>query len=211
MRTRTRTAHENDTRERPAARVKGECDAIVGEGARLNAGEETDGNEWRQVAGPVTAGHRTPDGNRPWLSRDGGEAQVMPEGHRPWLPRDAAEARARVAEALDVAEAATGAGASAQARGDALLVASELVTNAMRHGGGLTGFGVEIHRGVVTITVADQSGELPHLADAQGRKRAFGPAEGGFGWPLIRLLAREIRLRLLPQGGKTIEVRLPLH
>ncbi|OKJ61718.1 ATP-binding protein [Streptomyces sp. CB02261] len=141
----------------------------------------------------MTAGHRTSDSVR---SR---------------VPRDAADARARVAEAFARAGAATGRPPSPTALGDALLVTSELVSNALRHGGGLTGFAVEWDRAAVTITVADASGELPRLTGGQGGKRDFGPGEGGFGWPLIRLLALEIRLCLPSHGGKTIEVRLPLH
>ncbi|WP_329275709.1 ATP-binding protein [Streptomyces sp. NBC_00691] len=135
----------------------------------------------------------------------------MPDGDRRFVPQDAAEARARVAEALEVAATGAGGPPSPTAVGDALLVTSELVTNALRHGGGLTGFGVALGPGAVTITVADASGELPRLADGRGTGRVSGPAEGGFGWPLVRLLAQEIRLSLLPEGGKTIEVRLPLH
>ncbi|MFB7539900.1 ATP-binding protein [Streptomyces zaomyceticus] len=127
------------------------------------------------------------------------------------VPRDASEARARVAHALEAAGAGPGGSPSGTAFGDALLVTSELVTNALRHGGGLTGFGVDLGRGTVTITVADASAELPHRRDVRGRGRADGLAEGGFGWPLIRLLALEIRLSLPPEGGKIIEVRLPLH
>ncbi|MET7757432.1 ATP-binding protein [Streptomyces sp. NPDC005389] len=142
-----------------------------------------------------------------------------PGGNRPFVPHVAAEARARVAEALRAAATGTGGPPSAAAVGDALLVTSELVTNALRHGGGLTGFSVEVDPGAVTITVADTSVELPHVMDGRGVERAgglgaaraTGPAEGGFGWPLVRLLAQEIRLTLLPEGGKTIEVRLPLH
>ncbi|MFD9240997.1 ATP-binding protein [Streptomyces sp. NPDC059556] len=122
-----------------------------------------------------------------------------------------AEARARVAEALRGAATSTGGPPSTTAVGDALLVTSELVTNALRHGGGLTGFGVDLDPGAVTITVADASGELPRRTDGRGTERASGPPEGGFGWPLIRLLAQEIRLTLPPEGGKTIEVRLPLR
>ncbi|MFC9794693.1 ATP-binding protein [Streptomyces sp. NPDC057695] len=133
-----------------------------------------------------------------------------PHEERLVLPRDAFEARARVAEALAGATALRGAPPTATALGDALLVTSELFTNAMRHGGGLTGFRVEIDRDAVTVTVEDASHELPHVR--RGRtERVSGSAEGGFGWPLIRLLARGIRLSLPPGGGKTIEVRLPLH
>ncbi|MFJ2932608.1 ATP-binding protein [Streptomyces sp. NPDC087219] len=134
-----------------------------------------------------------------------------PDGDRPLVPHVAAEARARVAEALRMATTGTGGPPSATAVGDALLVTSELVTNALRHGGGLTGFRVEVDPGAVTITVADASVELPHVRGGRGAARASGPAEGGFGWPLVRLLAQEIRLTLPAEGGKTIVVRLPLH
>ncbi|MER5963650.1 ATP-binding protein [Streptomyces sp. NPDC002057] len=127
------------------------------------------------------------------------------------VPRDAAEARARVARVLEAAEARTGRRPTPTAVGDALLVTSELVTNALRHGGGLTGFGVVLERGVLTITVADASSRLPHLVDARGTRRADGTAEGGYGWPLIRLLTLEVRLCLPREGGKTVEVRLSLH
>ncbi|MGW1935025.1 ATP-binding protein, partial [Streptomyces sp. NPDC001919] len=99
---------------------------------------------------------------------------------------------------------------SATAVGDALLVTSELVTNALRHGGGLTGFRVEVDRDALAVTVADASRELPHVRRRRAQ-RVSGPGEGGFGWPLVRLLARGIRLTLPPGGGKIIEVRLPLH
>ncbi|MEW1700463.1 ATP-binding protein [Streptomyces sp. NPDC093249] len=135
---------------------------------------------------------------------------------RPRVPRDAAEARARVAAVLT--GRTTGAGGagdggvpSSSAVGDALLVTSELVTNAFRHGGGLTGFDVALGRAAVTISVADASDELPRRAEHWSPERAVELAEGGFGWPLVRLLALEVRLRLPPEGGKTIEVRLPLR
>ncbi|MFF8510130.1 ATP-binding protein [Streptomyces sp. NPDC015492] len=135
---------------------------------------------------------------------------LKPDTDRPALPRDASEARAQVAEALAGAAAATGGPPSATAVGDALLVTSELVTNALRHGGGLTGFRVEVDRDALVVTVADASRELPHVRRRRAQ-RVYGPGQGGFGWPLVRLLARGIRLTLPPGGGKIIEVRLPLH
>ncbi|WP_306327437.1 ATP-binding protein [Streptomyces venezuelae] len=138
-------------------------------------------------------------------------AHRTPHTSRHPAPRDAAEARARVARALERAALGPGTPPSTTAVGDALLVTSELVTNALRHAGGLTGFGVDVDGTAVTISVADPSAELPHLTDVRRRERAFGAAEGGFGWPLVRRLAEEVRVFLPPEGGKTIEVRLPLH
>nr|WP_249924634.1 hypothetical protein [Streptomyces californicus] len=44
---------------------------------------------------------------------------------------------------------------------DALLVTSELVTNAVRHGGGITGFAAELTDEGLRLTVMDASRELP--------------------------------------------------
>ncbi|MCX4545446.1 ATP-binding protein [Streptomyces sp. NBC_01565] len=95
---------------------------------------------------------------------------------------------------------------SDEAVADAFLVTSELVTNALRHGGGLTEFAAEIDRDVLTITVADASSEVPHTSETHSAM-----SEGGFGWPLILLLAQEVSVAPSPGGGKSIQVILPLR
>ncbi|MFJ6728736.1 ATP-binding protein [Streptomyces sp. NPDC091281] len=93
---------------------------------------------------------------------------------------------------------------------DALLVASELATNAILHGGGLTAFGADLDGRAVRVSVSDRSDLLPVApppGDAQHRGRFL---VGGRGWPLVCRLAREVRVRCLPTGGKTITALVPL-
>ncbi|WP_406054958.1 ATP-binding protein [Streptomyces sp. NBC_01077] len=80
---------------------------------------------------------------------------------------------------------------------DLLLVTSELVTNAHRHGGGVTGFGIGIGRDRVTVSVSDASAESP-LYELREELRP-----GGFGWPIVLRLCREVTVDTGPDG-KTI-------
>lgn len=80
---------------------------------------------------------------------------------------------------------------------DVLTVVTELVSNARRHAGGVVGFGVRCTRGEVVVEVADGS-----------RNRPLEPGTpvdvpGGFGWLLVRRLARRTEVRLRGDG-KTI-------
>ncbi|EGX57524.1 hypothetical protein SZN_22406 [Streptomyces zinciresistens K42] len=92
---------------------------------------------------------------------------------------------------------------------DLLLVVSELVTNAIRHGGGLAGFEVALPAEGVRLDVHDYSDAVPSAA--------FGPGTlprthqgNGYGWPLIIRLARDIRIEPRREGGKTVSVLVPL-
>ncbi|WP_329275203.1 ATP-binding protein [Streptomyces sp. NBC_00691] len=80
---------------------------------------------------------------------------------------------------------------------DLLLVTSELVTNAHRHGGGVTGFGIGIGRDRVTVSVSDASGQAPLYE----RREELRP--GGYGWPIVLRLCREVTVDAGP-NGKTI-------
>ncbi|MFC8494054.1 ATP-binding protein [Streptomyces sp. NPDC057235] len=85
---------------------------------------------------------------------------------------------------------------------DILLVVSELVTNAFRHGGGLTGFTAHLTDGALTVRATDASPVIP-----QARTHSHPTAPGGFGWPLIQKLSRQVTIT--PLGtGKTIQVVL---
>lgn len=91
---------------------------------------------------------------------------------------------------------------------DALLVVSELATNAMLHGGGITDFSVDVVAGEMRVSVSDRSDDLPVAltpVDAQGRSRA-----GGRGWPIVCRLAHDVRVACLPRGGKRITALVPL-
>lgn len=129
---------------------------------------------------PATADN-TP---RPEHTRNGARSAVA----------TAASARHRVAELL------TRAGISPDSvpAADALLVTSELVTNAIRHGGGITHFHAVIAGDTLHLAASDASPDHPWShPTAHGRP-------GGYGWPLIQLLTERIDITPLPGGGKTI-------
>jgi anti-sigma regulatory factor (Ser/Thr protein kinase) len=92
---------------------------------------------------------------------------------------------------------------------DALLVTSELATNAILHGGGITGFDVDVDSGGVRVSVSDRSDEVPVTTtsvDGRGRSQLHGR-----GWPIVCRLARDVRVAELPCGGKRITAVVPLH
>lgn len=89
-----------------------------------------------------------------------------------------------------------------EALGDALLVATELTTNAILHGGGMTDFSVDVLGTGVRVSVCDRSDRLPvsrQPADPLRRQRP-----GGHGWPIVCRLARDVQVSELPAGGKCI-------
>ncbi|MFG2460204.1 ATP-binding protein [Streptomyces sp. NPDC048523] len=123
-------------------------------------------------------------------------------------PRRPAEARQAVERAVSECCRATHAPCDAQALSDALLVASELTTNAILHGGGVTDFRVTVEGRGVSVSVSDRSTALPVAkapVDPQGR---WHP--GGHGWPIVCRLARDVRVTDLPAGGKCITAVVPL-
>ncbi|WP_037853858.1 ATP-binding protein [Streptomyces sp. NRRL S-340] len=144
----------------------------------------------------------------------------MPEKHRTTpvveLPPGAARSEAcRPADArqavADVITACCRAGhppCDAHAVSDAQLVASELTTNAILHGGGVTDFHVDVVGPEVRVCVSDRSDRLPVArppTDPQGRFRS-----GGHGWPIVCRLARDVQVRDLPTGGKCISAVVSL-
>lgn len=93
---------------------------------------------------------------------------------------------------------------------DLLLVVSELVTNALRHGGGLTGFEATPVPGGVRISVHDRSDVVPAAAYGPDFP-SLGHRAGGYGWPLVVRLARDIDIEKRSAGGKTISVVVPVR
>ncbi|GGZ00292.1 ATP-binding protein [Streptomyces poonensis] len=102
-----------------------------------------------------------------------------------------------------------GRGAGEQAVIDLLLVVSELVTNAVRHGGGIAGFEVAPTPEGVRLSVRDHSDVVPDAAYGPGTL-PLAHVGNGYGWPLIIRLARDIDIRRRPEGGKTVSVFVPL-
>jgi len=120
-----------------------------------------------------------------------------------------AEARRAVERVVSERCRATHTTCDPEALGDALLVASELTSNAILHGGGVTDFHVDVAGPCLCVSVSDRSDEVPVVrppVDACGRHRV-----GGHGWPIVCRLARDVRVSELPAGGKCITavVELP--
>lgn len=125
-------------------------------------------------------------------------------------PSSPAEVREAVRQALESARRARGRDVPDDeiAVGDALLVASELTTNAMLHGGGVTAFEVTPGEREVRVSVSDRSEELPTSV-----RRSDGPGPlpiGGHGWPIVCRLACDIIISYLKAGGKQITAVVPL-
>lgn len=139
---------------------------------------------------------------QPAVERYGTDRARQP---RPGKP---AEARRAVERAVTERCRATRTPCDADALSDAVLVASELTTNAILHGGGLTDFRVDVEGPDIRLSVSDRSAEVPVVrepVDPQGRRRV-----GGRGWPIVCRLARDVRVSDLPSGGKRITVVVPL-
>jgi anti-sigma regulatory factor (Ser/Thr protein kinase) len=93
---------------------------------------------------------------------------------------------------------------------DLLLVVSELVANALRHGGGLAGFEMTPLDDGIRLAVHDHSENLPAAACGADAAPA-GHRTGGYGWPLVVRLARDVTVEKRPTGGKTITVFVPIR
>ncbi|MEU1122751.1 ATP-binding protein [Streptomyces sp. NPDC005899] len=127
------------------------------------------------------------------VDRDAADGQAGAGG----VPRNAAAAREVVTRLLEAEFCALGGeGPADVVVADALLVTSELVTNAVRHGGGLTGFKAEITGDGLLLTVTDASTRAPVIT---ARDPAAAPS-GGYGWLLVRRLTRSVSITYLPDG-----------
>ncbi|MEU0086200.1 ATP-binding protein [Streptomyces sp. NPDC006274] len=84
------------------------------------------------------------------------------------------------------------------------LVVCELVTNALRHGGGRYTLRLSAGPHSVTASVSDPSPALP-----RGRTADLTGARGGFGWHMVRRLTSHLAITRTPAPGKTIHARLP--
>ena len=84
-----------------------------------------------------------------------------------------------------------------------VLVVSELVTNALRHGGGACTLELTAHPDSIEATVHDNSPQAPRM-----RTRDLNGGTGGFGWPMVNRLVRTTALTRRAFGGKTVSARL---
>uniref|UniRef100_A0AAU2K0V0 ATP-binding protein n=1 Tax=Streptomyces sp. NBC_00049 TaxID=2903617 RepID=A0AAU2K0V0_9ACTN len=118
--------------------------------------------------------------------------------------RGAAAAARRAVRSFLAASAATEAPPVAPIRLDAaLLLISELVTNAISHTSGGCVLDLRVAPGGVDIEVTDTSSAEPRP------RRPDQRGEGGWGWHLVNTLGTDVRIRHHPAGGKTIHVRVP--
>ncbi|MET9497904.1 ATP-binding protein [Streptomyces sp. NPDC006552] len=93
------------------------------------------------------------------------------------------------------------AGQTRRLREDALLIASELASNALRHGGGITRFRARVQDGALLVEVSDPSPRAPQL-------RPHDPTvPGGFGWMMVNNLAHTVTVET-DGRGKTIRAAL---
>ncbi|MFB7935814.1 ATP-binding protein [Streptomyces sp. NPDC056049] len=115
----------------------------------------------------------------------------------PWGLRSPAAARRIAAGWLE-------AGACARTA-DAVLIVSELVTNAVRHTRGPCLLTLSEHDGSLEIAVSDHSEDMPDL-----HRPAAGGQRGGFGLEIMGRLGDSVRV--VPRiGGKTVRVVLRTH
>ncbi|MEU8794155.1 ATP-binding protein [Streptomyces sp. NPDC048643] len=121
----------------------------------------------------------------------------------------AATARRHVQTVLREHRGAPAGGVNQEAVIDLLLVVSELVTNAIRHGDGLAGFEAALTDGGVRLEVRDRSDVVPIHAYGTGEVPQHRQPNG-YGWPLIIRLSRDITIEPCPGGGKSIRVFVPL-
>ncbi|WP_406387180.1 ATP-binding protein [Streptomyces sp. NBC_00211] len=114
---------------------------------------------------------------------------------------------AAVAEARDAARAVLDGlrqpAMAAEAADTVVLVVSELVTNAVRHGGGTCTLELTAHEESIEVAVHDSSPRAPRM-----RTPDLHGGTGGFGWPMVNRLARATAVTRRACGGKTVSALL---
>ncbi|MFD5935521.1 ATP-binding protein [Streptomyces sp. NPDC060333] len=92
---------------------------------------------------------------------------------------------------------------AAEAAEAVVMVVSELVTNALRHGGGTATMDLSAHPDGIEVAVHDDSPRAPRM-----RTPDMNGGTGGFGWPMVNRLARTTAVTRRPAGGKTVRALL---
>ncbi|MFK0046908.1 ATP-binding protein [Streptomyces sp. NPDC090741] len=92
---------------------------------------------------------------------------------------------------------------AAEAADTVVLVVSELVTNALRHGGGTCTLELTAHAEGIEVAVHDPSPHVPRM-----RTPDMDGGTGGFGWPMVNRLARATAVTRRASGGKTVSALL---
>ncbi|MFF6877472.1 ATP-binding protein [Streptomyces sp. NPDC012474] len=84
-----------------------------------------------------------------------------------------------------------------------VLVVSELVTNALRHGGGRCTLELTAHPDTIEVAVPDPGRHVPRM-----RTPDVNGGTGGFGWPMVTRLAHATAVTHGASGGKTVSAFL---
>ncbi|MFE2876484.1 ATP-binding protein [Streptomyces roseus] len=92
---------------------------------------------------------------------------------------------------------------TAEGADNVVLVVSELVTNALRHGGGTCTVELTAQVEGLEVAVHDASPHAPRT-----RTPDMGGGAGGFGWPMVNRLARATTVTRRASGGKTVSALL---
>ncbi|WP_051733265.1 ATP-binding protein [Kitasatospora phosalacinea] len=129
---------------------------------------------------------------------------AVPEGPPPEPVRTAGQARTAVARLLEAAGHPGG-----RVLADAQLAVTELVANALRHGGGLTCFHAGLGSNGTELVVEVEDGDDRHPV-AQPLHDRDPATAGGRGWAIVQALASTCQIRPLPGGGKRIRVTFAL-
>ncbi len=101
-----------------------------------------------------------------------------------------------------------------ETRFDVNIVLSEMLSNSIRHGvqndEGWIGCGISLTDAHVECRVSDPSAPFSPPLQGKSYPEPDDLAEGGYGWPLILSLAREVQYRRL-DGRNELSFRLPFH
>jgi anti-sigma regulatory factor (Ser/Thr protein kinase) len=92
---------------------------------------------------------------------------------------------------------------AAEAADTVVLVVSELVTNALRHGGGTCTLDLTAHPDSIEVAVHDPSPQAPRM-----RTPDLNGGTGGFGWPMVNRLALATAVTRRMPYGKTVSALL---
>ncbi|GAA1350634.1 ATP-binding protein [Streptomyces beijiangensis] len=92
---------------------------------------------------------------------------------------------------------------AAESADTVVLVVSELVTNALLHGGGTCTLELTAQPDSIEVAVYDPSPQVPHM-----RTPDLNDGTGGFGWPMVNRLARATAVTRRAAGGKTVSAHL---
>ncbi|MFJ6426122.1 ATP-binding protein [Streptomyces hydrogenans] len=93
---------------------------------------------------------------------------------------------------------------ASEAADTVVLVVSELVTNALRHGGGTCTLDLAARPDGIEVAVHDPSPHTPRM-----RTPDLDGGTGGFGWPMVNRIATATSVTRHKAGGKTVSALLP--